>query len=77
MEFPKHKRIKLSKRKWEQQRVRLWQSRNGLCDYCGKPVEKDRAIPHHKVLRSRGGGDSPDNVMIVHDLCHRKLHGLK
>jgi 5-methylcytosine-specific restriction endonuclease McrA len=73
--LPKPKRIRLSKRAWELQRVRLWED-NHHCRECGCYLMLEQAIPHHIVFRSQGGGDV-DNVLIVCDKCHKALHGIK
>ena len=75
MEYPKHKRVKLSKPKWEQQRIRLWKDCRH-CRECGCYLSVEQAIPHHIKFRSQGGGDEAENVLIVCDKCHKKLHGI-
>lgn len=32
---------------------------------------------HHLVARSKGGSDSYTNLMLVHAVCHRKIHSTK
>lgn len=31
---------------------------------------------HHRLPRSRGGGDDPDNISVVSKKLHEKYHGL-
>jgi hypothetical protein len=38
------------------------------CEKCGRPGT-DMAL-HHRKLKSRGGKDSPANLMVVHHECH-------
>ena len=41
-----------------------------LCENCGK-----RAVDvHHLVLRSHGGTDNPDNLILLCRNCHEKAH---
>ena len=72
---PKKKRIKLSRKAWERQRVRLWEDCRH-CRECGCYLMLEQAIPHHIVFRSQGGGDEAENVLIVCNRCHEKLHGI-
>ena len=41
----------------------------GYCEKCGTPATLSMAI-HHRKLRSRGGKDTPANLLWVHHECH-------
>lgn len=41
----------------------------GYCEKCGKPLGSSWAL-HHRKLRSRGGKDSPENLLALHHECH-------
>lgn len=41
----------------------------GYCEKCGLPALPDMAL-HHRKLRSRGGKDTPANLILVHHGCH-------
>ncbi|MBF0093362.1 MAG: HNH endonuclease [Alphaproteobacteria bacterium] len=42
-------------------------SRSGVCESCGAP---HATHVDHKVPRSRGGGDAPDNLQLLCVRCH-------
>jgi len=44
----------------------------GRCEECGKLANLDR---HHKIHRSQGGKDTPDNIAYLCRICHMKAHG--
>lgn len=41
------------------------------CSACGTRINLH---VHHKVFRSHGGGDDPENLEILCERCHRELH---
>ena len=41
----------------------------GYCEKCGMPAAPSMAL-HHRKLRSRGGKDTPANLLWVHHGCH-------
>lgn len=47
----------------------VWTRARGYCEKCGKPLNESWAL-HHRKLRSRGGKDSPDNLLALHHECH-------
>jgi 5-methylcytosine-specific restriction endonuclease McrA len=52
----------------------LYMQKN-VCALCGKPhKEGDGWHVHHIVPRNKGGSDSPDNLVVVHDSCHKRIH---
>lgn len=51
----------------------LWARCGGLCEACGQPFRGVKH-PHHRKRRGQGGDDSPGNVILVHPLCHRRIH---
>jgi len=52
---------------------------NSTCQLCGKSVLGKRVELHHIVQRKDGGTDKPDNIALLHEKCHDRLHknGLK
>jgi len=52
----------------------VWARCGGLCELCG---DRLGAVwqAHHRRLRSRGGHDEPANIVGLHVLCHRRVHG--
>lgn len=60
---------------------RLTESGEIICEHCGKPiVRKYDCIGHHKIPLSESNVNdalvalNPDNVMLVHHVCHNKIH---
>ena len=53
----------------------LFARENGLCQYCGKQIQKGERIEmHHIRQRSEGGTDKPSNMALFHEKCHRTMH---
>ena len=63
----------------------LWQSQEGLCALCGKPMlknryearhgriwAKQRATIDHIHARSKGGSDKVENLQLVHAICNKR-----
>ena len=51
--------------------VRLVKDRaKDYCEKCGRPATVVTMAYHHRKLRSRGGEDSPANLLWVHHACH-------
>lgn len=46
----------------------------GVCQLCGGPVAGQKVNLHHIRLRSRGGSDRADNMALLHEECHKRLH---
>lgn len=65
----------LTKLKYRKQIVRLFQGQKGLCLQCKQPITKDSGWhDHHIIHRSQGGGDTLDNRVLLHPVCHQQLH---
>lgn len=43
---------------------------NGYCERCGLPGLPENMALHHRKLKSRGGKDTPANLILVHHGCH-------
>ena len=43
------------------------------CAKCGE-TDKDKLTRHHKIPKSKGGPDSPWNIQILCEDCHKKVH---
>ncbi len=49
--------------------------RDGYRCQSGRKVEHDKVLQvHHKVFRSQGGTDTPDNLVTICRRCHEDLH---
>ncbi|SEO21287.1 group II intron reverse transcriptase/maturase [Pseudomonas sp. NFACC39-1] len=65
----------LKKLKYRKQIVRLFQGQRGLCPLCKQPITKVTGWhDHHITQRSHGGGDTLDNRVLLHPVCHQQLH---
>lgn len=65
----------LKKLKYRKQIVRLFQDQRGLCPLCKQPITKVTGWhDHHIIQRSHGGGDTLDNRVLLHPVCHQQLH---
>ena len=50
--------------------VEIVEARAGAyCEVCGAPALPSMAL-HHRKLKSRGGKDTPSNLIRVHHGCH-------
>lgn len=57
------------------QRLRLWLSQEGDCALCGMPIEDlDDCHDHHVVYRMYGGSDALSNRVLLHPICHTRVH---
>ena len=48
-------------------------NRTNCCESCGRYLTWHQKQIHHKVPISKGGLDSPKNIMVVCKSCHKKL----
>ncbi len=54
----------------------LFHRQNGVCDRCQHAITHDSGWHvHHVVPRQSGGGDSLDNLVLLHPVCHTAIHG--
>lgn len=53
-----------------QQRHRILVKQHFTCTVCGRPADE----VHHKIPRSKGGLNKPDNLTAVCNECHEKIH---
>ena len=44
------------------------------CQHCKGKEKCNQLHVHHKIFRSNGGTDSPDNLVCLCKVCHDKLH---
>lgn len=58
----------------EGQRKLLRRRALGRCEACGEREPSHTFTAHHRKLRSRGGDHSLANLLLLHRLCHNKVH---
>ncbi|MFO7858334.1 MAG: group II intron reverse transcriptase/maturase [Ectothiorhodospiraceae bacterium] len=55
----------------------LLQQQQGRCPRCRQLITRTTGWDvHHKVWRSKGGGDEVSNLLLLHPNCHRQLHSM-
>lgn len=55
----------------------LYASQDGRCALCTEPLSKQSGWhDHHIVYRSMGGSDALANRVLLHPVCHARLHAL-
>ncbi|WP_053191491.1 group II intron reverse transcriptase/maturase [Pseudomonas corrugata] len=65
----------LKKLKYRKQILNLFQDQKGQCQLCKLPITKETGWhDHHILYRTNGGGDSLNNRVLLHPLCHHRLH---
>jgi RNA-directed DNA polymerase len=74
--FEKRLGVKMeSSLRGKRQLLALWKSQKGLCPQCHLRITKLTGWHnHHKVWRSKGGGDQLENRVLLHPTCHQQLH---
>ena len=59
------------------QRLKLWTSQTGRCALCEMPIDDlDDCDDHHIVYRQHGGSDALSNRVLLHRVCHVRVHAL-
>ena len=59
---------------YENTKAFLFAREHGRCQLCGKEVFGKKVNLHHIIPRSKGGTDKPNNLALLHNKCHEKLH---
>lgn len=65
IEQPKGKSRKLNKICTSLDLVRIIRRQNFLCAYSGEPLTPENVGADHRVPASKGGGEGPDNIVLV------------
>lgn len=52
-----------------------WERQKGICPVCQQPV-KPTDQGHHVIHYQKGGPTTPENCILVHIECHRRMHEL-
>lgn len=69
---------RMAKNIWDSQRWELWIQQYGNCALCQQVIdmENERYEDHHIVYRQFGGSDALSNRVLLHLVCHRRVHAL-
>jgi hypothetical protein len=46
----------------------------GLCEHCKKDFKNSSSHIHHRKPKSQGGSDRIENLMLLHEKCHKEIH---
>jgi RNA-directed DNA polymerase len=59
------------------QRLQLWLQQGGSCPVCGTLLDSAAGCDdHHIVYRTHGGSHALANRVLLHPVCHRRVHAL-
>ena len=59
----------------ERRQLALWKEQGGTCPHCGHRITKLTGWhSHHLVWRSSGGDDRQANRVLLHPICHMRIH---
>ncbi|MBL8371818.1 MAG: group II intron reverse transcriptase/maturase [Burkholderiaceae bacterium] len=63
---------------WNAQRASLWFDQGGKCALCEQEIDiaDENMDDHHIVYRQLGGSDALSNRVLLHPICHRRVHAL-
>jgi RNA-directed DNA polymerase len=68
---------RMSQEIWNAQRLKLWMHQGGLCALCEQLLDSANASDdHHLVYRRHGGSEALANRVLLHPVCHRRVHAL-
>jgi len=69
--LPKHPRLRLERRSYQELCRRVLKRDNWRCQVCGS---SQNLQVHHKQLRSQQGSDEDSNLITLCASCHEGLH---
>ncbi len=70
-------RRRMSKDVWDRRRFKLWVQQHGRCALCEQLLDNASAMDdHHIVYRMHGGSNAFANRVLLHPVCHRRVHAL-
>ncbi len=62
---------------WDGQRLTLWMQQGGHCALCEQLLDSAAEVDdHHIVYRMHGGSNALANRVLLHPVCHRRVHAL-
>ena len=70
-------RSRMSQDIWDRQRLKLWDEQGGKCALCEQFIDSASDMDdHHIVYRMHGGSHALSNRVLLHPICHRRVHAL-
>ena len=69
---------RMSKNIWDSERLKLWLTQGGRCAHCQQEIDvaEEGWHDHHIVPIQLGGSDALANRVLLHPVCHRRVHAL-
>jgi RNA-directed DNA polymerase len=63
---------------WCTERASLWFDQNGKCALCEQEIDMadENMDDHHIVYERHGGSNALSNRLLLHPVCHRRVHAL-
>ncbi len=69
--------IRMSHDVLKDKRLKLWMEQGGRCALCEQQLDSATAMDdHHIVYRMHGGSNALANRVLLHPVCHRRVHAL-
>ncbi len=77
--FEKRLDTRMADKLWgKHQLLSLWRSQQGFCPICQQKITETTGWARHHILwRAHGGGDTLDNLILLHPTCHMQVHSQK
>ncbi|WP_287877076.1 group II intron maturase-specific domain-containing protein, partial [Acidovorax sp.] len=74
----KLRRDRIDKTIWDYERLTLWMQQDGFCALCQQEIDAagEDCEDHHILYRRLGGSDALSNRVLMHSVCHRRVHAL-
>ena len=69
---------RMSKDIWNTQRYSLWNGQQGTCALCSQEIDMDNEWldDHHIIPIQFGGSNALSNRVLLHSVCHKRVHAL-
>lgn len=76
--WEKLRRDRMSKNIWNYERLTLWMQQDGYCALCQQEIDAadESCEDHHILYRRLGGSNALANRVLLHSVCHRRVHAL-
>ncbi len=69
--------LRMSQDILKDKRLKLWMEQGGRCVLCEQQLDSASAMDdHHIVYRMHGGSNALANRVLLHPVCHRRVHAL-
>jgi len=59
---------------YQNMRSYLMSREHGKCQFCGNDFKGQSSHIHHIKPRSKGGNDRSNNLVLLHETCHKEIH---